>query len=62
MRILYPSNPLNNKEADGPYQEEFDKVVDAGLSCSLFDCGVPSFREFSPKPKIKENEKILYRS
>jgi len=61
MRILYPSNPLNDKEADEPYQEEFLEAKKAGLACSLFDFDALSFNEFRPKPRIEQDEKVLYR-
>ncbi|NEO57804.1 MAG: ATP-grasp domain-containing protein [Okeania sp. SIO3B5] len=61
MRILYPFNPLNTKEADEPYQEEYLAVKALGVSCSLFDFDMLEFEEFRPEPKIEPGEIILYR-
>lgn len=61
MRILYPFNPLNDKEADEPYQDEFSFLKAKGMNCSLFDFDVLDFDEFRPKPRIEKGELILYR-
>ena len=61
MRILYPVNPLNPKEADDIYQAEFLAAKAAGIDCSLFDFDALAFGEFEPRPKIQTDEKILYR-
>jgi len=60
-RILYPYNPLNNKEADEPYQDEFQLISSKGINCSLFDFDMLEFDEFKPVPRIEEGESILYR-
>ena len=61
MRVLYPFNPLNEKQADEPYQEEFSVLKNKGLNCSLFDFDVLNFDEFNPIPSIKKDEVIVYR-
>jgi len=61
MRILYPFNPLNPKEVDEPYQEEFHLLKTMGFNCSLFDFASLEAGEFNPKPNLKSGEKILYR-
>lgn len=61
MRIIYPLNPLNEKEADEPYQEEFSALKSAGIDCSLFDFDALDFDEFNPKPNIIDGECVLYR-
>jgi len=60
MKILYPFNPLNNKEADEPYQDEFLALQNAGVDCALFDFDSLDF-EFKPEPRINKDEDILYR-
>lgn len=60
MKILYPANPLNQKEADEPYQEEYQASKQAGLSCALFDYDALDF-EFKPKPRIDDGDIVLYR-
>ncbi|MGX5201895.1 hypothetical protein [Aliikangiella sp. IMCC44632] len=35
-RILCPYNSLKNKEADEPYQDEFQLISSKGINCSLF--------------------------
>lgn len=61
MRIIYPSNPLNLKEADEPYQDEVSFLRSSGVDCSLFDFDALVFDEFKPEPKILAGEVILYR-
>lgn len=61
MRIIYPFNPLNPKEADEPYQEEFAFIKSAGVNCSLFDFDGLNIDEFKPKPAIENGELVLYR-
>lgn len=61
MRVLYPLNPLNEKEADEPYQAEFLALKSLGVSCSLFDFDTLSIDSFSPQPSIQSGEKVLYR-
>jgi hypothetical protein len=61
MRILYPLNPLNIREADGDYQQEYEMLISCGVDCSLFDFDSMAFDEFSPKPSIVAGETILYR-
>lgn len=61
MRVLYPLNPLNRREADGSYQEEYRAAMATGLRCSLFDFDEIAFGEFRPKPKIEAGEDVLYR-
>ncbi|MEM7533617.1 MAG: ATP-grasp domain-containing protein [Chloroflexota bacterium] len=61
MRILYPENPLNKRQADDPYHEEFIAVQALGHPCSLFDFDALVCGEFKPRPKIEAGERVLYR-
>ncbi|MEO1622371.1 MAG: ATP-grasp domain-containing protein [Cyanobacteria bacterium J06632_3] len=61
MRILYPENPLDKAQADGPYQEEFKALTIGGYTCSLFDFDMLQFGEFKPHPQLPTGEQILYR-
>ncbi len=61
MRIIFPFNPLEEKEADGPFHEEYVRLNSMGLECSLFDYDSLSFDEFRPKPRINEGDIVLYR-
>lgn len=36
LRILYPSNPLNTKQTDDPFQLEYEAVQALGIQTSLF--------------------------
>lgn len=60
LRFLYPHNPLNEKAADEPYQEEFLALKELGASCSLFNFDSLEF-EFRPKPAIQPRDLVLYR-
>jgi len=55
--ILYPQYPLNDKQADIPFQPEYLNALKAGFKCSLFDLEWV----FNPKPKIDKGETVLYR-
>lgn len=61
MNIIYPFNPLNSKEADEPYQEEYQIIKSAGVKCSLFDFDALEYDEFKPKPNIEFGDLVLYR-
>ncbi len=61
MRIIYPYNPLNSKEADEPYQEEYKVIKSAGVKCSLFDFDALEYGEFNPNPNIESDDLVLYR-
>ncbi|MBU1219487.1 ATP-grasp domain-containing protein [Myxococcota bacterium] len=61
MRVLFPYNPLNEKEADGPFCDEYLFLREMGMECSLFDYDSLSFDEFRPKPRIGNGDVVLYR-
>lgn len=61
MRVLYPENPLDKTQADGPYHEEFLAVSAAGYACSLFDFDALAVGEFEPRPRIASRDRVLYR-
>ena len=61
MRVIFPHNPLHEKEADGPFSEEYEQLKELGIDCSLFDYDSLPFNEFKPKPAINEGDLILYR-
>ena len=61
MRILYPFNPLNEREADDPWRDECRLLKSKGVDCSLFDFDTLPFGEFTPRPGIDNKETVLYR-
>lgn len=61
MRVLYPCNPLNPKEADEVYQEEYQTLQLANVKYSLFDFDAFVYGEFKPKPSIEPGDLVLYR-
>ncbi|MDH5178075.1 MAG: ATP-grasp domain-containing protein [Gammaproteobacteria bacterium] len=61
MRVIFPQSPLNEKEADDLFQEEYLCLKSMGVECSLFDFDMVAFDEFKPKPPIKEKDIVLYR-
>jgi len=61
MRVIFPYNPLNEKEADGPFNEEYLRLKEIGVDCSLFDYDSLSFNEFRPRPRLNEGDVVLYR-
>lgn len=61
MRILYPANPLNAKEPDQPFDDEFVAVQKLGIPVSLFAYDDLSFGAFKSWPRIEPDEAVLYR-
>lgn len=61
MRMIYPFNPLNEREADDPYQEEYAFLRSRGVACSLFNFDTLDLSQFRPKPAIVSGETVLYR-
>ncbi|WP_428242734.1 ATP-grasp domain-containing protein [Gynuella sp.] len=61
MRLLFPRNPLNEKEADGPFGEEYVLLKEKGITCSLYDYDALVFGEFWPQPPIENGDIVLYR-
>jgi len=59
-RFLFPCNPLDEKQADEPFQDEFIALKDAGAKCSVFDFDDLEFG-FKPKPKIQPDDSVMYR-
>jgi hypothetical protein len=61
MRLLYPSDPFNNKKPDEAYSEEFNAAQQAGISCSLYSAEDFELGDFKPRPALTETEDIVYR-
>lgn len=61
MRILYPCNPLDPKEPDQPFTDEFVAVQQLGIPVSLFAYDELSFGDFTPGSRIEASETVLYR-
>lgn len=61
IRFIYPSDPLDAKQPDENYVEEFAAAKAAGLSCSVFS--VEDFEQgtFRPVPKLEDGDRVLYR-
>ena len=61
MRVLFPYNPLDENEADGPFKDEYLQLTELGIECSLFDYDALQFGGFQPKPRLNVDDVILYR-
>jgi hypothetical protein len=61
MRLLFPYNPLVEKEVDGPFNDEYLRFKQMGIECSLFDYDSLQLDEFRPKPRLNEGDVVLYR-
>lgn len=61
MRVLFPYNPLEENEADGPFQDEYLRLSEMGIKCSLFDYDTLQFDELRPRPRLDEGDVVLYR-
>lgn len=61
MKLLYPCDPFNKKQADEAYEEEYLAAQSAGLTCFLFSTEDFDSGEFNPKPSAMFEGEILYR-
>lgn len=61
MRVLFPCSPLDQKTADGPFNEECECLQSMGVDCSLFDYDALILGQFKPRPGMAQGETILYR-
>ena len=61
MRLLYPSSPLQVREPDELYAEEFTAAVGSGFSVSLFSYEEFTAGTFRARPAISGDDTILYR-
>lgn len=61
MRVLFPHNPMEENEADGPFNEEYIQLKEMGVECSLFDYDALQLNEFRPKPRLNSGDSVLYR-
>lgn len=61
MRVLFPFDPFDEKQADEPFRDEYRILKSKGVSCSLFDYDSLELDEFLPRPRLDEGESVLYR-
>lgn len=61
MRLLYPSSPMNSKEADETYLEESEAARAVGFDVSLFSFEDFERGDFKPRPGLQPDEVVLYR-
>ena len=61
MAILFPHNPIDPKQADEPFQLEYQLLKELNVKCSLFDFDLLAPGESKPKPALSAEEPILYR-
>jgi hypothetical protein len=61
MRLLYPSDPFNQKLPDEAYAEEFVAAIQAGFDCSLFSAEDFQGGTFKPRPSFAAGDKVIYR-
>ncbi|MCE4057248.1 ATP-grasp domain-containing protein [Pseudomonas sp. Au-Pse12] len=61
MHLLYPSDPFDPKRPDEQYLDEYQAVLAAGLSASLFCFEDFESGRFRPRPAIAPATPVLYR-
>jgi hypothetical protein len=61
MRIIFPFDPLDDKQADESFKDEYLTLRSMGVDCSLFDYDSVQFDKFLPKPQLSVGELVLYR-
>src|SRR5436305_489272 len=61
MRLLYPSNPLQPREPDELYAEEYAAAVESGFPISLFSYEDFTTGTFRALPTISGGDAVLYR-
>jgi hypothetical protein len=60
MRLLYPSDPLNERKPDETWASEFQAAKAAGLNCSVYVAEAMDAGEFAPSPAI-DGDTVVYR-
>jgi len=61
MIVLFPCHPLDQKQADEPFQSEHQVLKSSNVRCSLFDFDALALEEFKPKPELNSEDLVLYR-
>jgi len=61
IRLIYPCDPLDVRQPDENYAEEFFAARAAGLSCSAFSIEDLERGGFRPAPGLEPGERVLYR-
>lgn len=61
IRLIYPCNPLDVRQPDENFAEEFFAARTAGLSCSVFSIEDLDRGAFRPAPRLEAGDRVLYR-
>lgn len=61
IRFIFPSDPLDHKQPDEGFAEEYAAAKKAGLRCSLFSVEDFELGTFRPIPRIEDGDRVLYR-
>lgn len=61
MRLLYPCDPFDRKRPDEAFEEEFDAVRAAGMTCSLYSAEDAATGAFRPVPPLAQGDEVVYR-
>jgi len=61
MQLLYPTSPLQPREPDEQYAEEYGAAVGSGFSVSLFSFEQFAAGNFRARPAIPAGDTVLYR-
>jgi hypothetical protein len=61
VRLLYPDDPLNQRQPDGPYLREYEIARARGIATSIFSFEDFERGRFDAKPRPTPGEAVLYR-
>jgi hypothetical protein len=61
MRIFYPDDPLDPRQADGLFLPEWEAARARGFDVSLFSFEDFARGRFEPRPRPRQDETVLYR-
>lgn len=61
IRLIYPCDPLDVKQPDESYAEEYFAARATGLMCSVFSFEDLERGVFRPAPRLDAGDRVLYR-
>lgn len=61
LQFIYPCDPLNKRQPDEEYQEEFQLAKSLGISCSLYSDSDSAIGQFFPRPALVPGAMVIYR-
>lgn len=61
LQFIYPCDPLNKRQPDEEFQQEFQLAKSLGIFCSLYSDSDSAVGQFSPRPALVPGATVIYR-